>query len=68
MMKQVQEKCILLWWLQGTGDKEQQNYGAVIANDHVEVQGMTLEVSSYDTLEDHINGGEKVQYLRQIEP
>lgn len=29
---------------------------------------MTLEVSSYDTLEDHINGGEKVQYLRQIEP
>ena len=27
---------------------------------------MTLEVSSCDTLEDHVNGGEKVQYLRQI--
>ena len=25
-----------------------------------------MEVSSCDTLEDHVNGGEKVQYLRQI--
>lgn len=44
----------------GTGENEQQTYGAFGVNEDVEVPRMTLEVSGA-MLGDHISGGGKVQ-------